>query len=170
MRLRVRELLQSEINDLLEYLFRNGMIERNTNGTFGEAIVMELVFERLYHLAAIGIDADVLLMSVKSKKGLALVFEGRHPIDDRFFCVWHGLSGKSANALKLLPFRRFNLCQIVVYYCHKTIMLTRTMFVKFIAHARTNQDRFSPHSPVYSVKTVSKLLERGSHVVINEKQ
>ena len=108
------------------------MIERNTNGAFGEAIVLELVFECLYHLTAIGIDANVMFMSVKSKKGLALIFECRHPVDDRFFCTWHGLFGKSANALKLFPFRGFNCCQIVVYYCHEMIMLTQTLFVKYV--------------------------------------
>jgi hypothetical protein len=45
-----------------------------------------------------------MFMSVKSKKGLALIFECRHPVDDRFFCTWHSLFGKSANTLKLFPF------------------------------------------------------------------
>src|SRR5215472_12218404 len=83
---------------------------------------MELVLKCLDHLPAIGIDANVTGMSVKSKKGLALIGEGRHPVDDRFFCAWHGLFGKSANALKLFAFRGFNCCQIVVYYCHKRII------------------------------------------------
>src|SRR5438105_15709698 len=98
------------------------MIERNTNGTFGETIVMELVFECLYHLTAIGIDANVMSMSVKSKKGLALIFECRHPVHNCFFGLWHGLFGKRANALKLFPFRGFNRCKIVVYYCHTLII------------------------------------------------
>src|SRR5262249_17595595 len=98
------------------------MIKWNTDGTFGEPISLELVFECLYHFSAIGIDANVLFMSVKSKKRLTLVFESRHPIDDRFFCIWHGLPGKNANTLKLLPFRGFNFCKIVINYCHTMII------------------------------------------------
>jgi len=44
-----RDLLQAEVNNLLEQIFGNGVIERNTNGPFGEAIVLEVVFEGLDH-------------------------------------------------------------------------------------------------------------------------
>src|SRR5215469_4357229 len=98
------------------------MIERNTNGTFGEPISLELVFECLYHFSTIGIDTNVLFMSVKPKKRLAMIFERGHSVDDCFFGIGYGLLGKSANALKLFPFRGFNCGEIVVYYRHKMII------------------------------------------------
>jgi hypothetical protein len=65
--LRGSDLLESEVNDVLEQLFCNGVIRGHTDGPLGACIGMELVFERLLSFD-VTIDGDMLAGT--SKAGL----------------------------------------------------------------------------------------------------
>src|SRR6266568_7257299 len=97
-------LLQTAIDDLDECALWNWRIKQDADRTFRYSIIEQLVFQRLYHLAAVRVNTNMIFVRVKPKEWFALVFECRHAVADSFFRVWHSLFGEGANPLKLYPF------------------------------------------------------------------